>query len=148
MTNPNQCGTKMWVSWSPSLPFIANMGELIGILRILVVPYSSIKTITQKQLTWETPKEKCTREDNKNVIQYYFKSNPTRSGFWKIDRNLARNRWLSENGFKHMLIFSARDTRYMEIAEKNMLKKNSLNTRYWKQKYHGTSYYNIYIDTR
>ena len=41
------------------------------------------KQKSKQQCSWETSKEKWTREDNKKVIEFYFKNNPKQRDYKK-----------------------------------------------------------------
>ena len=75
---------QVWVSWSAGAPLIANMGELIFILRMLAILFfrcmnSSLSNHTNQR----HQHRKWCREDNKLVLHCYFRTNPTQKGFRK-----------------------------------------------------------------
>ena len=55
-------------------------GESVGILWMLADLISTIQRLKQQYIYERHQKKKWTREDNKNVIYCYFKSNNTQSG--------------------------------------------------------------------
>ena len=73
-----------WVSWAAGALLIANMGDLIGILRMLSALFFRYTNDDVRNHNNQRPKRKTwTREENQHALKCYFRSNPSQRGYRK-----------------------------------------------------------------
>ena len=114
---------------SADAPLKASRRDLVGSCKCWLFQFQVHKQ-TKQHLNLETPTEKWTREDNRNVFQRYFESNPAQRRY-KIRMIEILTDLLTELEwfYRKVVFMNLRCKKYVDMY---VVKNVSWNVKYWK----------------